>query len=102
MAIMKHIIRFLWIVLVLIHAGCYPASPVPATSAVDIQVSTKISLTETSTPACMEVPGVDIEVVPISANGITVKVRGLTPKEPVRIVFYSEFKGQGRRIECCP
>ena len=97
--LVRHYVKKLALILTLLFVvGC---SPKTGTN-VSVQVSTALPLTETSTPACMEVLGIDIEVVPISANGVTLKVTGLTPKEPVRIVLYSEFKGQGRRIECCP
>jgi len=87
--------------------GCQPltlsrSTATPIASPPYIQVTLLPPMTIVPTPMCMPVPGVNLDVVPLSSSSIRVKVTGLKPGEHVTFVFYSEAAGQTFKIESNP
>ncbi len=87
--------------------GCQPVAlgqdaATPTFSAPGVQKTILPPMTMTPTPECLPVPGVDLDVAPLSANAVRIKITGLNSNEHVTLVFYSEAPGQSVRIENGP
>lgn len=75
---------------------------IPIASPPRVQVTLLPPMTIEPTPVCIQILGVNLDVVPLSSNSIRVKITGLKPSEHVTFVFYSELAEQTFKIESSP
>ena len=97
----------IYVVLIASLVSCQPiilsrGTVTPSASTPDVQVTLLPPMTIAPTRACMSVPGIKLDAVPLSSSSIRAKITGLNPNEHVIFVFYSEMAGQTFKIESSP
>ena len=92
------------LVVIALLFGCQslPNAPVPATSTVEVQISTALPLNQTPVPACVTLPEVELHIDILSENSVHLRITGLMPNEPVFTIFSSKFEEEEKSISCCP
>jgi hypothetical protein len=94
---------FLFLVVTSSLFGCQPLDTAPISTApdVEVQILTPSLLTETPIPACISLPGVQLNVDISSENSVHLKITGLEPNEAVYMIFSSQFEQDEKTIGCC-